>query len=409
MTDWPVWARKEQLPPAGRWMTWLVMGGRGAGKTRAGAEWVHAMALGRAKAPAVGRIALIGETFADARSVMVEGVSGLLSVGRRAERPKFLPSRNRLEWPNGAVAQLFSAADPEALRGPQFGAAWSDEVGKWPDGEAVWDMLQFALRLGDRPRQMVTTTPRAVPLVKRLLADPKVVVTRMATRENAANLGGGFLDAVMDRYAGTRLGRQELDGELIEDAEDALFNRSVIEGSRVVAPPPMVRVVVAVDPPASSGARSAACGIVAAGLGEDGVCYVLADRTIAKATPTEWAGQAVGLYRSLEADALVAEVNQGGEMVATVVREADEGVPVKAVRASKGKRARAEPVALLYDQGRVRHVGVYAALEDQMCNFGPDGTSGGVSPDRIDALVWAVTTLMLEKEAGAPAPRVRRL
>jgi len=408
--DWAIWARPQQLPPKGIWLTWLMMGGRGAGKTRAGAEWIHGVAMGLhpfASEP-VGRIALIGETYQDAREVMVEGISGLLSIGRRADRPQWQPSRRRLEWPNGAVAQVFSAADPEGLRGPQFGAAWSDELAKWPHPEATWDMLQFALRLGASPRQVVTTTPRPIPLLKALLADQKTATVTMTTAENAANLAPGFLDAVVDKYNGTRLGRQELDGELIEDRDDALWAREGIDRGRVIEPPPMVRVVVAVDPPATSGAKSAACGIVAAGLGEDGVAYVLSDRTIARATPEAWADRAIGLYHAVEADALIVEVNQGGEMVASVMREADPSVPVSPVRASRGKWTRAEPVALLYTQGRVRHVGVLSELEDQMCNFVPGGTSEGVSPDRIDALVWAISALMLEKGGGGAAPRVRR-
>ncbi|MEM9221503.1 MAG: terminase family protein [Pseudomonadota bacterium] len=408
LSDWSVWARPEQLPPDGNWLTWLMLGGRGAGKTRAGAEWVNAMALGRA--PFANepheRIALIGETFADAREVMVEGISGLLSIGRRADRPQWQPSRKRLEWPNGAVAQVFSAADPESLRGPQFAAAWSDELGKWPHGEAVWDMLQFGLRLGERPRQVVTTTPRCVPLLKSLMASEKTAVTRMSTADNAANLAPRFLEMVVDRYQGTRLGRQELNGELIEDRDDALWDRSAIERGRLLEPPALVRVVVAVDPPATSGSSSAMCGIVAAGLGEDGIAYVLSDRTIARATPQAWADRAVGLYHAIGADAMIAEVNQGGEMVATVVREADPTVPVTPVRATRGKWTRAEPVALLYAQGRVKHVGVWPELEDQMCNFVPGGTSEGVSPDRIDAMVWAISALMLDKAGGAP--RVRR-
>jgi phage terminase large subunit-like protein len=408
LADWPVWARPEQLPPDGNWTTWLMMGGRGAGKTRAGAEWVRGMALGRrpfATEP-VGRIALVGETHADAREVMVEGVSGILAISPRGERPDWQPTRRRLEWPNGAVGQVFSAQDAEGLRGPQFGAAWSDEVGKWPDADAVWDMLQFTLRLGTRPRNMVTTTPRAVPLLKRLLADPKTAVTRMATADNAQNLAPGFLETVVGRYQGTRLGRQELDGELVEDRDDALWSRDGIDRDRVAVAPELVRIVVAVDPPASSGARSAACGIVAAGLGVDGRGYVLADRTLVRATPRAWAERAIALYHALGADRLVAEVNQGGEMVETVIREADPTVPVTSVRASRGKWTRAEPVALLYAQGRIAHVGLHAELEDQMCNFVPGGTADGVSPDRIDALVWALSALMLSPEA--PPPRVRR-
>ncbi|RAH99040.1 ATP-binding protein [Acuticoccus sediminis] len=408
--DWAVWARRQQLPPRGSWTTWLILGGRGAGKTRAGAEWVRGMVAGRAPfaTQPAGRIALVGETFADAREVMVEGVSGILAISPRRERPAWQPSRRRLEWPNGAVAQLFSAADPESLRGPQFDAAWADELAKWPAAEATWDMLQFGLRLGDRPRQVVTTTPRAVPLLKRILGDKRTAVSRMTTAENRGNLAPGFLKAVVERYRGTRLGRQELDGELIEDRDDALWARASIDRDRVAQAPEMMRVVVAVDPPATSHAKSDACGIVAAGIGVDQRAYVLADRTVYRASPQVWAERAVRLYHLTEADRLVVEVNQGGDMVATVVAQVDPSVPVTPVRATRGKWLRAEPVAQLYEQGRVSHVGPMAELEDQMCNFVPAGTSGGASPDRIDALVWALTVLMLCPDAPTSVPRVRR-
>ncbi len=406
--DWLLWARPDQLPPAGDWTTWLLLGGRGAGKTRAGAEWVKAVALGREPfgGLATGRIALVGETFSDVRDVMIEGVSGLLRIHRRAERPQWRPSLRRLEWPNGAVAQAFSSEDPEALRGPQFEIAWADEIAKWRHAEEVWDMLQFGLRLGTRPRQVATTTPRAVPLVKRLVADPACVVARASTRANAFNLAPRFLDAVVGRYQGTRLGRQELDGELIEDREDALWRRDEIERSRLDAAPPMTRIVVAVDPPATSGATADACGIVAAGVSEAGIGHVLADASIRGARPTDWAARAIGLYEALDADFIVAEVNQGGEMVTTILREVDASVPVKTVRATRGKWLRAEPVAALYAQGRVAHVGVFPELEDELCDFGPEGLSSGRSPDRLDALVWALTALMLE---GKGRPKVRGL
>ena len=390
------------------------MGGRGAGKTRAGAEWVNALALGR---PFVGhrdargkpvpcaRIALVAETMADAREVMLEGESGLLRIGS-GPPPRYEPSRRRVVWPNGSVAQLFSAEDPESLRGPQFGAAWCDEVGKWRQAEAVWDMLQFGLRIGANPRTLVTTTPRATPLVRALLADEATAITRAATNDNAANLSPAFLAAVSARYGGTRLGRQELDGELIEDRDDALFARATIEAGRVAEAPALTRVVVAVDPPASSGAGADACGIVAAGEAADGAFYVLADRSIGRASPQQWSARAVSLYRELEADALVAEVNQGGEMVAAVLVQADAAIPVRMVRATRGKWLRAEPVALLYERGRVRHVGALRELEDEMCGFGPDGLASGRSPDRLDALVWALTALM---EGRRAEPRVRPL
>nr|WP_306887775.1 terminase family protein [Amorphus orientalis] len=400
-------ARDEQLPPDGDWTVWLILGGRGAGKTRAGAEWVKGMALGRdgfAPAP-VGRIALVGENLIDARAVMVEGVSGILAVHAADERPAWQPSRRRLEWKNGAIAELYSADDPESLRGPQFGAAWADELAKWRQAEAAWDMLQFALRLGERPRQAVTTTPRAIPLLKRLIAAPGTAVARMPTRDNAANLAPGFLEAVVGRYRGTRLGRQELDGEILTDREDALWSRDAVERARVDAAPELTRIVVAVDPPASGG-RASVCGIVAAGLGTDGLGYVVADDTVTAAAPDVWAARAVATWRRLEADALVAEINQGGDMVAAVIRQVDAGVPVRAVRASRGKWLRAEPVATLYAQGRVRHAGVFPELEDELCAFGPDGQANGRSPDRLDALVWALTDLML---APGGRPAIRRV
>ena len=384
------------------------MGGRGAGKTRAGAEWVKAMALGRspfAHDPA-GRIALVGETFADVRDVMIEGVSGLLRIHRRADRPLWKPSLRRLEWPNGAVAQAFSSEDPEALRGPQFEIAWADEIAKWRRGEEVWDMLQFGLRLGDRPRQVATTTPRPVPLVRRLVADPGCAISRASTRANAFNLAPRFLDTVVGRYAGTRLGRQELDGELIEDREDALWRRADIERLRRDAAPPLTRIVVAVDPPATSGEHADACGIIAAGIDEVGEGWILADRSARGLRPADWGARALALWRELEADALVVEVNQGGEMVETILRQLDPAVPVTQVRATRGKWLRAEPVATLYAQSRVHHAGAFPELEDELCDFGPEGLSSGRSPDRLDALVWALTALMLK---GGGRPKVRHL
>ncbi len=415
LSDWPTFAHDHQLPPQSNWRVWLLMGGRGAGKTRAGAEWVKAMACGEAwqsharrrNSGFSGRIALVGETFSDVREVMVEGVSGLLSIHAKADRPTWIPTRRRLEWPNGAVAQAFSSEDPEALRGPQFDIAWCDELAKWRHAEETFDMLQFGLRLGDAPRQLVTTTPRPVPLLKRLLGLPETAVTHAPTRANAPFLAPGFLEAVVARYAGTRLGRQELDGELIEDRPDALWSRERLEQLRVDrAPDHLVRIVIAIDPPASSGRKSDACGIIAAGLGEDGTAYVLADRSMQRAKPSDWAVSATALWHGLEADCLVAEVNQGGEMVAEVIRGVDAAVPVKQVRATRGKFSRAEPVAMLYDQDRIRHVGAMPELEDEMVDFGPSGLSSGRSPDRLDALVWAISELLLGPRAE---PKVRRL
>lgn len=405
--DFSLWARDDQLPPAcaaggTAWTTWLMLGGRGAGKTRAGAEWVR----GLARAEADARIALVGETLADARAVMVEGVSGLLAVHPPERRPRYEPSKRQVIFASGAIAQLFSAEDPESLRGPQFTAAWCDELGKWRRPQDTWDMLQFGLRLGRAPRQMVTTTPRPIPLIKALLADPRVAVTRVATRANAANLAPSFLSAVVGRYRGTRLGRQELEAELLEDRPDSLWPRALLERCRVVAAPPLRRVVVAVDPPASSSAGADACGIVVAGLSEEGHAYVLADLTRAGLRPLDWARRVVAAYHAHEADRIVVEVNQGGDMVEAVLAQVDRSVPVRAVRAYRGKYLRAEPVAALYEQGRVAHVGAFPALEDEMSDFGADGLSGGASPDRVDALVWALTDLCLK---APPEPHVRSL
>ena len=406
-------AHPHQHPPeraqgGGAWTTWLVLGGRGAGKTRLGAEWVRALATGGDPGflASSGQIALVGETEHDAREVMVEGVSGLLAVHPRWERPVWTPSRRRLEWKNGAVAQTFSAEDPDSLRGPQFSAAWCDEIAKWRHAEATFDMLQFGLRLGVRPRQVITTTPRPIALLKRLIADPATAVTRAATQDNAFHLAPAFLDTVVSRYAGTRLGRQELAGEIVEERTDALWSRTAIEAARLREAPPLMRIVVAVDPPASSREGADACGIVAAGVTEAGDAYVLADESGGGLTPAAWASRAVRLWRRLEADAIVAEVNMGGEMVRAVIAECDPAVPVIAVRATRGKRLRAEPVAALYEQGRVRHAGCFPALEDEMCDFGLDGLSSGRSPDRLDALVWALTALCLGPKGR---PRVRGL
>lgn len=409
--DWLVLGRDDQLPPAAAdngqpWSTWLVLGGRGAGKTRAGAEWVRALALGRAPFTdePVGRIALVGETIHDVRSVMIEGVSGLLAIHPRRERPTFQPSRGLLAWPNGAIAQVFSAEDPDSLRGPQFGAAWADEIAKWRQGEATWDMLQLALRLGKAPRAVATTTPRPVPLLRRLLTDPTVAVTRSRTSDNQQNLAPAFVARMKRRFGGTALGRQELDGELVEDVAGALWRREWIESNRVRAAPELGRIVVAVDPPVTATASSDACGIVVAGQAVDRRGYVLADRSIAGRTPDVWAAAAVAAWRDFAADAVVAEVNQGGDLVEGVLKQVDRRVPVRKVRATRGKWVRAEPVAALYAEGRVFHAGRFAELEDEMCSFGACGGSGR-SPDRMDALVWALTDLMLD-QPEPPAVRI---
>ena len=399
-SDWRLLGRADQMAPAGAWRQWLLMGGRGSGKTRAGAEWVHSLAS-RAERSDL-RIALVAETLGDAREVMLDGLSGICRVARW-RRPEVEISRRRLVWPNGAVAQLFSSEDPESLRGPQFHFAWCDELAKWKYAEETFDMLQFGLRLGEAPRLLATTTPRPVPLVKRLMADAATVVTRISTRSNSDHLSPDFIAAMEARYAGSRLGRQELDGELIEDREDALWRRDRLEALVVKAHGPSQRIVLGVDPPSGTGALSC-CGIVAAGLEESGRAVVLADGSVSGRSPAGWAGAVARLYHRFEADRVIAEVNQGGAMVAEVLRSVEAGLPVTMVRAMRGKFLRAEPVAALYEQARVVHAGRFADLEDQMCDFGPDGLSSGRSPDRLDALVWALTALMLDRGGE---PRVR--
>jgi len=401
--DWAFWARPKQLPPEGDWLTWAVIAGRGFGKTRLGAEWVRMLARQRDM-----RLALVGETLADARNVMVEGESGLLAISPPAERPLFEPSKQRLTWPSGAVATLYSAEDPEQLRGPQHHAAWCDELAKYRRAEALWANLLLGLRLGMAPRVLVTTTPRPMPLLKEIMAAPTTVVTRGSTFENARFLAPGFLAEVTRRYQGTRLGRQELEAEILEDWPGALWTRGLIEACRTVRKPVLRRVVVAVDPPAS---RRGTCGIVAAGLGEDDLGYVLEDCSLSAGSPLDWARAAVAAYHRLEADRLVAEINQGGDMVAAVIAQVDETVAFQAVRATRGKGVRAEPVAALYEQGRVRHLGAFPELEDQLCMLGAEpeaggGNAGGRSPDRADALVWALTNLMLGPRAE---PSIKRL
>ncbi len=383
-----------------------MLGGRGSGKTRAGAEWVRMLANGKWPYQSAGkqRIALIAETMADARDVMVEGESGLLAVHADHERPYYLSSRRRLEWKNGAVAYLFSAEDPDALRGHQFTAAWSDELAKWRYPQACWDMLQFGLRLGSCPRQIVTTTPRPIALIKELLAREGVIVERATTGCNKDNLAATFFEAIISNYEGTRLGRQEMNAEILEDNPDALWRRDLLERITKPAHPPMQRIIVAVDPPVSRGARADACGIIAAGLADDGMAWVLEDASIQGLRPRDWAAHAIGIYKKYGADCLVAEVNQGGEMVRDVLNQIDETLSYRPVHAKRGKWLRAEPVAMLYEQGRVRHFGAMPELEDEMCAFTADGRAHGHSPDRLDALVWALTELKLTRSA---APRVR--
>ena len=410
------WAMSHQLPPEGDWRAWVIMGGRGAGKTRAGAEWVRAQVEG-ARPLDKGRcrrIALVGETIDQVREVMVFGESGIMACSPPDRRPEWQATRKRLIWPNGATAQAFSAHDPEGLRGPQFDGAWVDELAKWKRARDTWDMLQFALRLGTHPQVCVTTTPRNVGVLKTLLEQESTVVTNAPTEANRAFLAESFLDEVRARYAGTRLGRQELDGILMEDAEGALWTAPMLDTSRIDNLPDLDRVIVAVDPPVTGKASSDACGIVVAGAVmrgpvQDWRAYVLADRTVKAASPNVWANAAIRAMEHYGADRLVAEVNQGGDLVESVIRQIDPLVPVKTVHASRGKVARAEPVAALYEQGRVHHVKGLGELEDQMRAMTLQGFEGKGSPDRVDALVWALTDLMIEPATKWRRPQMRAI
>lgn len=403
LRHWPFWARPDQLPPDGDWTSWLMLGGRGAGKTRAGAEWVRAQ-VEEPSGKACRRIALIGETYGAARAVMVEGASGLLAISPPDFRPVFFASRNLLLWPNGAEARLFSSERPDALRGPQFDAAWCDELAKWRHDDMTWDMLQFGLRLGARPRQVVTTTPRPTRLVKRLVADPKCAVTRASTAANRANLAPSFFADIIGRYEGTRLGRQELEAQIIEDMPGALWTRALLDNRRIRNAPTLTRRIVALDPPASSGPKADACGIIVLGTGEDGCAYVLDDRSVQGLSPRNWARRVIAAYEDYKADLLVAEVNQGGELVRELVLREAPHIVFQPVRAVHGKLIRAEPVAALYERGQVYHAGAFEALEDEMCAY----VGAGRSPDRLDALVWGLTWLMLRRTRAAK-PVIRRL
>ncbi len=388
--SWTFWGRPEQFAPEGDWTTWLILAGRGWGKTRTGAEWVKQQVEAGCK-----RIALIAETQKDLEQVMVEGDSGLLSIFPPDERPEYKKKPVEITFANGAKALGYNGTEPDQLRGPQFDAAWCDELAKWRYARETWDMLQFGLRLGDDPRQCVTTTPRAIPLIKQLMADPATVVTRGRTLDNSGNLAASFIKAVHDKYAGTRLGRQELNAEVLDDIPGAIWLREWIDRDRKVNAPELTRKVVAVDPAITSDETSdepGTHGIASAALGADGRGYVLGDYSM-QGTPREWATEVVRVFDQEEADQVVVEINQGGDMVESTLRSVRPSLPIRKVRASRGKHIRAEPVASLYEQGRVSHVGAFSELEDQMCLFTNEGYQGEGSPDRTDALVWALTEL----------------
>lgn len=400
---WNFWARENQKEPEGFWNTWLVLAGRGFGKTRMGSEWIRANATGDTPlgAPKSGwkRIALVAETAADARDVMVLGDSGILACHPKDYRPEWSPTNRRLTWPNGVEAWVYNATEPDQLRGPQHHAAWVDELAKFRYMQETWDQLQFGLRLGQHPRALVTTTPRPLPLIKKLMADPDTFITRGATIDNQANLAANTIKQLYERYGGTRLGRQELEGEILTDIPGALWNRDLIDADRLYeAPTDLERVIVAVDPAVSNNEGSDEHGVVVVGLArdKDGYArgYVLEDGSL-RGNPEDWARRAVSLFRSWSADKIVAEKNQGGQMVESTIKAVDRSVPVKLVHASRGKITRAEPISALYEQHRVHHCGRFDQLEDQMCLFSIDNIrniSNG-SPDRVDALVWGLTEI----------------
>jgi len=402
--DWSFWARPNQVAPTGDWNTWMVLAGRGFGKTRMGSEWIRELAH---KYPGC-RIALVAETAADARDVMIKGDSGLLSVDPTLTEDSWSPTNRCLTWPNGTKAYTYNGTTPDQLRGPQHHFAWVDELAKFEYMQDAWDQLMFGLRLGEHPQVLVTTTPRPLPLIKKLVGEEDTIVTRGSTLDNAGNLASSTVRALYDRYSGTRLGRQELNGEILGDIPGALWSRELIDEARVKeVPEDLERVFVAVDPATSSDEGADEHGIVVVGLArdEEGYArgYVLEDATC-KGSPEDWAKVVVKMYRKWEADKVIAEKNQGGEMVSSVLKAQDRTLPIKLVHATRGKVVRAEPISALYEQKRIHHVGSHDLLEDQMCTFSVDQVrnSSTGSPDRVDALVWGLTELF-EKIAGRPS------
>jgi phage terminase large subunit-like protein len=403
---WHAWAHGGQCPDDGDWRVWMILAGRGYGKTRAGSEWVSALA----RADGSLRFALVGATIEDVRKVMIEGESGLIAVAQTREVVRWNIGKGEIVFASGATAHVYSAESHEKLRGPEHSHAWCDEIGKWHNAEGCWDNLMLGLRLGDKPRVLVTTTPRSVQLIRRLVKQAGVqqggVQLRGGKTAENYNLPDNFVATVRALYGGTRLGRQELDGELIEDIEGALWSRDMLEGCRVVEAPALRRIVIGVDPPITSGGDD--CGIVVVGRGVDDRAYVLADHSVSGRSPEGWARAVAAAAELWDADRVVAEGNQGGEMVESTLRAADLAMPIKRVHARVGKVARAEPVAALYEAGRASHVGAFPALEDQLCGLITGGgyEGPGRSPDRADALVWAMSEVMLGRGGSVPGVRI---
>lgn len=408
--DWQFWARPKQLPPDGDWRTWVIRTGRGWGKTRTGAEWLHQ----RAKAEPGRRMALVAQTPADARDYCIEGPGGLLNnrplwcVNEGDEWPNYEPSKRRVTWPNGSRATIYSSEEPRQLRGFSGDTAWLDEFAKWTNPRECWDNLMYGMRetSTDRPRVCITTTPRPLPVLQEIEAKGSSRVVTGSSYENRANLDPTWFDEILADYEGTTLGRQEIHAEILDEYPGALWSRDVLDEARLSPGddlPPMHRIVVAVDPAVTSGEDADETGIIVAAKGQDGLGYVLEDRTCRK-SPDGWAAVAVAAYRDHQADRVVAEVNNGGDLVENVLRTHDASVSYRGVRASRGKRTRAEPVAALYEQSKVRHKPGLDELEDQMVAFLPDQRK---SPDRVDALVWAMTELMVQGTRSGKRRSVR--
>lgn len=399
---WRVWARPDQLEPKEEYDVWLLLGGRGSGKTRTGAETVRSWIEDRG----LSRLAFVAETKADTRDVMVEGESGLLAISPPWNYPNYEPSKRLVTWPNGAEALLFSGDDPDQLRGPQFEAAWVDELAKFRYAQQTWDNLELSVRLGFHPRKLVTTTPRNIQVIKDLVVDPYCITTKSTTFDNIPNLAAPFIRRVIGRFKGTRMGRQELYAHILEDVEGAIFTHARNEEHRVLTPPPFERVVVAVDPAVGKGDDVDEVGISVCGKGVDGHGYTLADLSGDYASnPAKWGKLAVDAYHEFKASKLVAEVNQGGVLVEQVCRSVDDSINYDGIHASERKEARAEPVAGLDEQGKIHHVGGFAKLEDQQTSMTARGFKGTGSPDRLDAWVYAMTELMF----GASPWRVSKV
>ncbi len=419
LNDWCLNARPEQISfslddcdgkKLENWRTWLVIGGRGSGKTRTGSEWIHAQAIGKQpmaeKSVPAKSIGLIGETFADVRDVMIEGESGILSIAPLAERPEFIASRRLLLWPNGCKGIILSADDPQSIRGLQFSAVWGDELCKWRYARKCWDMLQFTLRLSENPKILLTTTPKPMPLLQEIKQSKLTKNSHMKTDDNSSNLPHVFMQNIHERYDGTRLGHQEIEGIILADDQESLFNRHIIEKNRCYKLPTLTHKVIAVDPPARSHSHSSACGIVVAGIAENKHIYIIEDATCIQVKPVEWSQACIASYHKHAANHLLVEDNQGGEMVESIIKQFDSTVNFHPVNARKNKWMRAEPVASLYERGVVHHVGYYSKLEDEMCGF-TQNFYNKKSPDRLDALVWAVDFLTRYQENKEP--KIRQL